>query len=249
MKTTCLVLFILVAVSSQGQDSLLIKPVRFPVTLLGYPQGNGAVCTITCFRNDSLVLPDSLFERYGIAYWSGDTIGTLPWYDDTLPNGWGISWPEGYTDGGFYFRVYRNYLVAQTSHDNPNPNDLLYVQSIDNKQFLQITDLMMGDKLSQVVRKDTSSLYGKRFINFSLDLEKLGLYDAWIPDTSNPGYFMLRVVSKEDAELQFYKGLTAIISVMNLYLDTGIPIPGEEYKHCYSHSVMLGEPMIPVLKR
>jgi hypothetical protein len=186
------------------------------------------------FRNDSLSVPDSLMQRYDKVLWTEDTNGICPSYMKEMPNGWCVSWPEGYSDGGFHFRVYKNYLVAWIGHDNPNPNRLLYIQAIDRYQFEQICSLMIHDKLAHtVVKTQYTDKYG-HFINFGLNHKRLGLYESLeLPESK--GYN--DTVAMEKAEAQFYKGLSGIVSVFNKHLDKKIPEPGEAYEHCYTHFI------------
>ncbi len=186
------------------------------------------------FANDSLYVPDSLMEKHDKVFWTSDTDGTWP-YGRILPNGLHIGWPEQYTNGGFRFRIYKNYLIAMIGHENPNPNMLLYVQSITASQYAQIYRLMMSGKdSSAILIYDQVDRLGNRYVNWGLNHRALGLYDELMYNDSTGELYPDAL---EKAEAQFYKGLTAIIKTFNQYLTEKIAEPGVVYKHCYSHYI------------
>jgi hypothetical protein len=226
----------LMHLNAQSTDSIIpLNPEVSPFVLTdisnpAYKLGSAVIH----FRNDSLSVPDSLMQRYDKVFWIEDTNGICPSYMKEMPNGWSISWPEGYSDGGFHFRVYKNYLVAWIGHDNPNPNRLLYIQAIDRHQFEQISFLMVNDCLSKtVVKHGYTDKYG-HFINFGLNHKRLGLYDL-LELPGSEGYN--DTVAMEKAEAQFYTGLSGAIKVFNKHLAKKIPEPGDLYKHCYNHFI------------
>lgn len=194
-----------------------------------------AEAEIVHFRNDSLVVPDSVFNKYRFIRWKNDTFGKVPGYAAFLIKGWDIPWPEQYNSGVFHIKIYRNYIVALCEHNVPViPDEIMYIQPITARQFSRIQSLMKNGGLDSVLIKNESYYMKRHIISFKFKLDALGLYNYFDPVAKQ--YIQ---ATKEQAEEQFYKGLVAFITAVNSSLPAKIPLPGPEYRHCYSHCVKL----------
>jgi hypothetical protein len=200
--------------------------------------------SIIQFRNDSLYVPDSFMENYVQINWMSDSFGKVPRYYDSLSNGWLITWTEYYTDGYFYIKLFKNYLIAGIGHNNPNPNLLFYVQKISESQFNSITEFILNGNLSKTVLVNKYQLYDKTKVGFSLNEKAMGLYT--VQDIESKYYSKSKgefTLSDAKADKQFKDGLIGFIKEVNALMTEKIPVPdknklGYAYSKSYGISVI-----------
>jgi hypothetical protein len=232
MKAALAILIVLLGFNTakaQQGDSARVLHYTLQLQWLGHevntPYPKGPAGMITRFRNDSLAIPDSAMQKYAYFHRVYDPSGIALWYQDKLHNGWYIPWTEMVTSGGFYIQVYRNYIIAGLSYENPGPPSIHYIQAITGSQFYAICRLLIHDSLKSTVKMDSVFSNGKYRTSFRLNEKEMGLY------TRGDFYSYMDTATTDsipfDADKQFITGLLGFIDAVNSHLEEKVPIPVE----------------------
>ncbi|MCF6402921.1 hypothetical protein L3C95_08560 [Chitinophaga filiformis] len=168
--------------------------------------------------NKTSIIPDSIFSMQPDLLYLTEEFDTVPTTDKY---GFEIQWPSYYIDGSYVLTVKKRQIYLCTTHNNPNPNHLIWFANITSGQYEIIANKINREKTLFQPREVDHTW--RKWYSYYNQL----YYVMYKSEGDKPWEWTEKEREKleRDAPLRRYQNLHALISFLNSGLTADNQIP------------------------